>query len=297
MRISSIKSNKMKRVKLTLLFLNLFVLICFSSNLFSQQNISPETFIYRQVCTDTLKAYVFKPLTLEKEHPAILLFHGGGWRLGDASWTYQRAKEFTEKGIVSICIDYRLANNGLSPIDGVEDACYAFAWARDHAKEFGIDKKRVAGYGVSAGGHLVACAATLPFIKGMKVNNNSRPNAMLLYSPALNMAHDEYFNDLMQGKGDPASYSPSEYISNKLPPTLIIQGEQDSIVLTSDARAFSDAAIKAGAKCALFVYPGVGHLLTRNIKVQYKDFDSDPAFAGEAHKREDDFLQSLGYIK
>jgi len=284
-------------MKTVLLFLNLSVLVCFNSNLFSQKNVSTDTFIYRQVGTDTLRAYVFKPIKTEKKHPAILLFHGGAWRLGEASWTFQRAKEFSEKGIVSICIDYRLANNGLSPIDGAEDAGYAFAWARDHAKELGIDKSRVAGYGVSAGGHLVACAATLPAIKNRKVNSNSRPNAMLLYSPALNMAHDEYFVDLMKGKGDPASYSPFEYISNNMPPTLIIQGEQDSIVLTPDAIAFRDAAIKAGTKCTLLVYPGVGHLLTRNLKVQYKDFDPDPAFAADAHKKEDDFLQSLGYIK
>ena len=30
---------------------------------------------------------------------------------------------------------------------------------------------------------------------------------------------------------------------------------------------------RAGARCELHLYPGVGHLLTRNLKVQYKDFD------------------------
>jgi acetyl esterase len=101
----------------------------------------------------------------------------------------------------------------------------------------------------------------------------------------------------MQGKGNPAAYSPSEYISRKLPPTLIIQGEQDSIVYCKDAIAFRDAAVKAGAKCTLYVYPGVGHLLTRNLKVQYKDFDSDPADQADAHQREDDFLYALGYLE
>lgn len=115
---------------LKVLFLSLPALIFFSSNLFSQQKDEPETFFYRQVGADTLKAYVFKPAKQAKENPAILLFHGGAWRLGEASWTFQRAKEFSENGIVAICIDYRLANNGLSPIDGVEDACYAFAWVR-----------------------------------------------------------------------------------------------------------------------------------------------------------------------
>jgi acetyl esterase len=257
---------------------------------------APDSFIYHQAGNKAMKAYVFKPIKDGKHHPAILLFHGGAWRLGDASWTFGRAKEFADDGMVAVCIDYRLSNDGLSPIDGVEDACAAFAWVRSKADEFHIDTKRVAGYGVSSGGHLVAAAALIPAVRGVKIDDNERPNAILLYSPALNMARDSYFDYLMKDKGDPALYSPSEYISKKLPPTLIIQGQQDSIVYTKDAQAFHDAAIKAGAKCELHIYPNVGHLLTRNIKVQYKDFDSDPSDQADAHKREDDFLVALGYI-
>jgi acetyl esterase/lipase len=258
---------------------------------------APDTLTYRQIGKVALRAYVFKPATDGKLHPAILLFHGGAWRLGEAAWTYGRAKEFADKGMVAIAIEYRLANDGLSPIDGVEDACAAFAWTRSQANNLKIDTKRVAGYGISAGGHLVASAALIPAVNGKKINDNARPNALLLYSPALNMAHDPYFNGLMKGKGNPADYSPAGYISKKLPPTLIIQGEKDSIVYAKDAIDFRDAAIKAGAKCILYVYPGVGHLLTRNLKIQYKDFDADPADQADAHQREDDFLYSLGYIK
>lgn len=210
---------------------------------------------------------------------------------------FDRAKEFAEKGILAVSVDYRLSNDGPSPIDGVEDACAAFRWVRTQAEKFGIDPLRVAGYGWSAGGHLVAAAATLPRVNGKIVEANERPNALLLYSPALNMAKDPYFMQLMAGKGEPAAYSPSEFISRSLPPTLIIQGEEDTIVLARDARAFCTAAERVGARCELHVYPGVGHLLTRNLRVQYKDFDSDPADAAEAHQLEDAFLGSIGYLE
>jgi acetyl esterase len=279
------------------LFLIFQAVTAFSKNK-SQSGIAiPDSFVYHQIGKFSLKAYVFKPVEDGKRHPAILLFHGGAWRLGDASWTFGRAKEFADDGMVAICIEYRLSNDGLSPIDGVEDACAAFAWARSQSDKFNIDTKRVAGYGISSGGHLVAAAAVIPSVRGKKVSNESRPNALLLFSPALNMARDPYFDYLMKDKGDPALYSPSEYISKKLPPTLIIQGQQDSIVYTKDAQAFHDAAIKAGAKCDLYIYPGVGHLLTRNIKIQYKDFDSDPEDQKDAHQKEDDFLSALGYMK
>ena len=261
----------------------------------------PQTYTYRTVGTHDLKAYVFLPPSgtqpTTKPRPAILLFHGGAWQLGDASWMFGRAKEFAANGIVAIAIDYRLANDGLTPIESVEDACAAFTWARTQAKHFNIDPQRVAGYGVSAGGHLVAAAATLPAVNGTKLTATSRPNAMLLYSPALNMAKDPYFTRIMLGKADPALYSPLQFINSTLPPTLIIQGDKDTIVYATDATAFCKSAEAAGARCELHLYPGVGHLLTRNLKVQYKDFDSDPTDAADAHQREDAFLASLGYIR
>jgi len=260
------------------------------------QPAKPDSFVYKQVGNTALKAYVIMPKADGKHRPAILMFHGGAWQLGEAAWMFDRGKKFAEMGMVAIAIEYRLANNGLTPIDGVDDAVDAFAWARKNAAKLGIDVKRVAGYGVSAGGHLVAAAGTIPMVNGRKIPENSRPNAMLLYSPALNMAHDPYFVRLIGNKGNPAEYSPSDYISKKLKPTIIIQGQQDSIVYTKDAIAFRDSAIKSGANCTLYIYPGVGHLLTRNIKVQYKDFDSDPAFVADAFKRENDFLMSIGYI-
>jgi len=257
----------------------------------------PPSYVYREVGDRQLKAYVHLPDAGGQSRPAILLFHGGGWKIGEAAWTFDRAGEFALMGLVALSIEYRLSNDGLSPIDAVEDACAAFAWVRDQARRFRIDNRRVAGYGVSAGGHLVAAAATLPSVKGRAIGSRERPNALLLFSPALNIAKDEYFQGLMAGHGKPASYSPAEFVRRDLPPTLVIQGEKDSIVRTDHARAFCAAAEMAGARCSIKVYPNVGHLLTRNLQVQYQDFDSDPASLADARRRQDAFLVALGYAR
>ena len=286
--------RKLNLVSCTIALLFLF----FNLHLSAQENAaSPTNFVYKQVGADTLRAYVFEPTKTMKNRAAILLFHGGGWKFGDASWMFQRAKEFADSGLVAFALDYRLANNGLSPIDAVEDACAAFAWVRKHAEQFGIDKKQVIGYGESSGGHLVASTATLSSVRAQKIPQQSRPNTMLLYCPPLNLTHDPYFNMLIEGKGNSVDYSPSEFINNKLPPTLIIAGEKDSIAYTSNAIAFRDKAIELGTQCSLYVYPGVGHMLTRNLKVQYADFDFDPAYVSDAHKQVDVFLRAHGYYR
>src|SRR5437016_1873799 len=88
-----------------------------------EQEALPDSFVYRQVGGVSLIAYVFRPVGAGSHHPAILMFHGGAWRLGDASCRFDRAKLFADKGMVAIAIEYRLANNGLTPIEGVDDAC------------------------------------------------------------------------------------------------------------------------------------------------------------------------------
>lgn len=258
----------------------------------------PKAMTYRRVGDKALKAYVFQPKTTGSRRPAILLFHGGGWQMGEPAWVFWRAKEFAKKGLVAISIEYRLSDRAkISPIDAIEDTCAAFTWVREQAATLGIDSRRIAGYGVSAGGHLVAAAATLPSVRGKKVAGSCRPDALLLFCPALNVADNEEFRGLMAGKGEPAHYSPVGHISRTMPPTLIIQAEKDALVPTRDAIAFHDAIKKAGVKCTLQIYPGVGHLLTRNLKVQNRDFDPDPAAAADSQRQEDAFLVSLGYIQ
>ncbi|WP_263416542.1 alpha/beta hydrolase [Terriglobus albidus] len=290
--------RKPNRLFLQCVFWGVVAALCWTVRLQAQ---TPDTggtpYTYREVQGEALKAYVFSPQERSgTRHPAILMFHGGAWQLGDASWMFQRAREFAQDGMVAIAVEYRLSLHGQSPVEGVDDACAAFLWVRAHAAELHIDPDRVAGYGVSAGGHLVAAAATLPAISGVPIPAEARPNAMLLYSPALNTGTDAYFMRLMNGHGDPHQYSPSDFISSTLPPTLIIQGEKDSIVYADDAKTFCAKATQLHARCELHVYPNVGHLLTRNLKVQYKDFDSDPEDAADAHKREDEFLRSLHYV-
>src|SRR4051812_42954915 len=63
------------------------------------QAAGPQAFTYRRVGAQALKAYVFRPATTAKARPAILLFHGGGWKLGEASWLFGRAKELAQSGM------------------------------------------------------------------------------------------------------------------------------------------------------------------------------------------------------
>lgn len=218
----------------------------------------------------------------------VLLLHGGGWSAGEPAWVFSAARRFAEAGLIAIPIEYRLSGGALTPIDALADVCAALQWARVTAAALGADSTRVAIYGVSAGGHLAAATATIgcgETIRG--------PDALVLLSPAVDVAADGHFERLLLGRAPVLAFSPVEHVPSRVPPTFIVQGERDSLTPLRGARRFCAEGVATGAICELQVYPGLGHLLTRNLANQESDFDPDPEARADGLTRQVEFLLRL----
>lgn len=259
----------------------------------------PHAYVYREIDGHKLNAFVFFPVGEGAGKPtsAILLFHGGGWSAGSAEWTFEAARRFAALGMVAMSVEYRLSEGNVTPIDALADTCAAFRWARQHAAELGIDPKRVAGYGVSAGGHLVAAAATVGCPSDAANSASSKPDLLLLWSPALDVAADGWFRKLLQGRASVSDYSPADYAGPSTPPTCIVHGEKDTLVPLAGVKRFCDRVVQSGGVCKLIVYPGVGHLLTRNLANQESDFDPDPKARADGIAQHERFLRERGFIQ
>lgn len=259
---------------------------------------APRALIYREIGGQTLKAHVFCPAERGDRRPAsaILLFHGGGWSAGCAEWTFDAARRFAGLGLVAIAIEYRLASGTNTPIEAISDACAAFRWTRQRAREFNLDPGRVAGYGVSAGGHLVAAVATVGCPSDRDLGAGARPDALLLWSPALDVAADGWFRKLLQGRASASDYSPVERAGASTPPTSIVHGAADTLTPLAGAQRFRDRVVAAGGVCELNVFEGVGHLLTRNLANQESNFDPDPGARADGIDRQVRFLRERGFL-
>ncbi len=86
----------------------------------------------------------------DKPTPVVMKIHGGGWGAGDRSKTIS-SKYFISKGISVVSINYRLLKTDILPAP-VYDAARALQFVRSKAKEWNIDKERIAVTGGSAGG-------------------------------------------------------------------------------------------------------------------------------------------------
>ena len=96
----------------------------------------------------------------DTKEPAPLLFyiHGGGWQGGDRLRGFgPSVPNYLKEGISVVSVEYRfireaMADNVVPPVKGsLHDAARALQFVRSKAKEWNIDKTRVAASGGSAG--------------------------------------------------------------------------------------------------------------------------------------------------
>lgn len=91
--------------------------------------------------------------------PAVLVIHGGGFFAGTVDSVHRTSVEIARSvGAVVVAVDYRLAPEHPFPA-AFEDCWTAFEWMHDRAADLGIDRRRVAVHGSSAGGALAAALA------------------------------------------------------------------------------------------------------------------------------------------
>lgn len=92
-------------------------------------------------------------------HGAIVWMRGGGWVVGNLDTEHPWAARIADAaGAVLISVDYRPAPEHRFPA-ALDDAYTVLTWAAEHAAELGIDPRRIAVGGHSAGANLAAAVA------------------------------------------------------------------------------------------------------------------------------------------
>ena len=245
-----------------------------------------------------LEAHIFKPENFDPSisYPALVAFHGGGWQTGHADWTFGSAEHAAKNGMVGIAIEYRLSNRSdITPVEAMEDTRDAIRWIRKHSKSLSVDKNRIVGKGLSAGGHLISSISVLQEENG---EYSSVPNALVLVSPAID-TQDGYFKSLLHQDTKAGSLSALENMERgmQLPPTLILQGRTDRVTPTPFAEQYKRKMDSLSYDCLLKIYENCGHIFTPSHLDDTGIPMPDPEISQLALEEQITFLKERNFIE
>ena len=132
---------------------------------------------------------------LEKNAPALIYFHGGGWVFFniESHHTFTGSLSDILKAKV-FSVDYRLAPENPYPA-ALNDFDTVFDWVESNYEELGIDPKRISVGGDSAGGNLSAAISIR-----RQAENKTLPKAQLLIYPVTDLTYSfDSMEELAEG--------------------------------------------------------------------------------------------------
>lgn len=198
---------------------------------------------------------VYKPAASKDTGAAVVVFPGGGYNIlaMDLEGT-ELCEWFNSIGVTGILVKYRVpaqptSARGAAPL---QDAQRAMRLARAHASEWHINPARIGAMGFSAGGHLAALLSNnfnKPAYEPVDAADqaSARPDFTMLIYPAYLAADKEM-----------TAVSPALPVSDKTPPTFLVQAEDDPIPVEGVLvyyRALKNSKVPA----EMHLYPAGGH--------------------------------------
>jgi acetyl esterase/lipase len=225
--------------------------------------------------------------------PAIVHFHGGGWRTGERSslgpgvdaTEISPIEQLVAAGFVVASADYRLSTVATFPAQ-LLDAKAAVRWLRAHAAEYNINPQRMYAWGDSAGGHLASLVGLTPGMAKFQGPSSTGAagddvTAVAAWYPptdlktmgaqarpdAVARADDPGSREALLIGAQPAdapdkaaAASPVSYVHQDSPPFLLIHGTADRFVPAAQSGTLAEALEGAGADVELLLIEDADHM-------------------------------------
>jgi acetyl esterase/lipase len=270
----------------------------------AEMSLRPVQHVYKTVGEKQLVLKVFPPADAKpgEARPAIVFFFGGGFTMRRQAQFEPQCRYFASRGMVAMTADYRVGkHDGVKPPDCCADGRSAIRWIRAHAAELGVDPARIVASGGSAGGTIAAMTGLIDEAPPAgEPQVSSRPNAMVLFNPALVYApidgrepRPDARIELYTQRWGVSSFletSAWHHVSANAPPTQVHQGDRDAICLVELAHRFEEKMRAHGVRCEVEVYEGQGHGFFAPHREEGRYFRQTLAAT-------DRFLASLGYLQ
>ena len=214
--------------------------------------------------------------------PLVVWVHGGGWRGGSKEALGRPGPILEHGGYILASVEYRLSGEAIFPA-AIADCKAAVRWLRANAAKYGIDPARLAVWGSSAGGHLVALLGTAWEVREWDAMHpqhqdvSSKPTVVCnWFGPtdflrmndfegridhdAADSPESRFVGGPIQDHPDNArAANPITYVTADDPPMLLMHGEKDLSVPFNQSELLHAALEKAGVESRLYKVVDADH--------------------------------------
>jgi acetyl esterase len=224
-------------------------------------------FVYREAGGVPLHLYLLRPeQPRARPVPVMLWLHGGSATEGTWWHSPVTMRVLLEAGVAVIGVELTTGNRFDRDADQVSDAGAAFEYVRSHAKDLGVDPRRIGIAGFSSGASLALLLATrgaAPSGADAKTARRSARPAAVIVSGAcadpLSESSDGYFRKSVAEGRDPSDLSPYAQVRAGSPPVLAVHGTADEFCAHQDMSKFALRYRTAGNEITLVSVDGASH--------------------------------------
>ncbi len=216
-----------------------------------------------------------------KTQNLILFIHGGSWLFGNKNQIAYAAKRYAKAGYLTASMDYSLLSKESPEVDFFtmrDEIHLCIQKIKSHCEAQGINIKKIALSGISAGGHLamlygyaqqhlspisIAFLAIQTGPSDFQTKTNKRYQQALFNfitrRTGIDLKHARL--DSEEVKAIKRQASPISYIKEDSPPTLLAYGKRDKIVPFKNHDLLVQALENAKVPFTSIPFPNSGHLL------------------------------------
>lgn len=214
---------------------------------------------------------LYLPNVEHRTGQSMVICPGGGYQgLAVSKEGHRIARYFCSHGITCGVLEYRIAPyRHPAPL---LDAQRAIRIMRFHAPGWNLDPTKVGILGFSAGGHLTACAATLPAVDhdlpGDEIDAiDCRPDFFIpiyavvsIFEPYAHLgSRRNLLGDRAEDMELVEALSPERHVNENTPPCLLIHTSEDKGVVPEHSIVFYQALKRNDVPAELHIYEKGGH--------------------------------------
>lgn len=222
-----------------------------------------------------VRVLIYRPVAASSGRPGVVHMHGGGFVAGKPEMEdgFNRRLAAALDGVV-VSVDYRLAPEHRYPA-ALDDCTAALRWLHTQADGLGVDRRKLAVKGESAGGGLAAAVSlrardrgdvavafqclTYPMLDDRQpADPHPHTGKFVWTAPSNQFGWGCYLGTAPGGPDVPPTAAPARAERlHGLPPTLIVTASLD--LFLEENLEFARRLTRAGVPVELLVYPGVVH--------------------------------------